>query len=170
MADIYSQKKYLTEKRMNLILFWLLLIVAVYFGGYPAGSLTDTSYSLFGFLDPTYFDYRRLFLSLGAIILIFLFLYSKQLKKIFGSRIISASGKYTFSLYLVHMPILFTLTMGIFLKIYPIFGYNLAAILSFVLSLPFIFTAAYLFEKYIDAPAIRFSSRIANIYLNKKNG
>ena len=71
-------------------------------------------------------------------------------------------GKYTFSLYLVHKLVLFTVCTGLFVLIEPAIGYNKAAVVSILVSLPVIFLSTVLFERYIDAPSIRISGMFAN--------
>jgi peptidoglycan/LPS O-acetylase OafA/YrhL len=71
-------------------------------------------------------------------------------------------GKYTFSMYLVHIPVLLTVGASVFLLVYPAAGFHWAALAAVSASLPVVALVSYWFEKYVDAPAIRASGMFAN--------
>jgi hypothetical protein len=65
------------------------------------------------------------------------------------------------------MPILFTVCAGIFILALPL-GFNKAALIAIVGVWGAIIPATYLFEKYVDAPSIRFASYVAALYLGER--
>lgn len=71
-------------------------------------------------------------------------------------------GKLSFSLYLTHIPILFTFTCRVFLWLYS-FHENmaLASVGALLLSLPVMLGAAMVFWTFVDEPSIRWSKEIA---------
>lgn len=78
---------------------------------------------------------------------------------------ISILGKYTFALYLTHLLVLFTIYPSVFVLLEPKLGYNIAVLLSIIITTPFVAGVAWLFEKYIDSPSIAFSGRFARWFL-----
>lgn len=73
-------------------------------------------------------------------------------------------GKYTFSLYLVHVPVLLTLTAGAFTTFVAHVGYSKAAALALLVSLPVIAALTWAFERYVDAPSVRFAAFLGRLY------
>jgi peptidoglycan/LPS O-acetylase OafA/YrhL len=67
----------------------------------------------------------------------------------------------SFSLYLVHFPILFTVSSALLIGLAGILPYGLAALVSTVLGIAATFAASTLFERFIDRPAIRLSRRLS---------
>lgn len=70
-------------------------------------------------------------------------------------------GKLSFPIYLVHFPILFTLTSWLFLCFFPHMGYVGAVVLAAAIGLGVTFLLAIAFEKWVDQPAIRLSHHVA---------
>lgn len=168
IADLYANGYIAAEKRRLIILLPILTII-FFLGGYPSTSVTGTIYQYITF---TSFDvklvWQTVYLSFAAIGLVLIVLYSRQLSNFLKIPKISILGKYTFSLYLVHLIVLYTFGMALFLLLrHKIgFGYNLSAMLAIILSIPIVIGATILFEKFIDSPSIKFSSVFANALLN----
>lgn len=167
-ADLHS-RNVIAEKKRGLIALASLSIAALYLGGYPYGkNLSGTAYGVFELLPKTDVDYRILSLTFAAALLVFIALTSHQLAELLRKKYVRILGKYTFPLYLVHLPILFTFSTGIFALTQGVIGYNKAVLLTVVLSVPLIWVTTFLFEKYIDKKAIIFSSYCADVYFGAK--
>lgn len=69
-------------------------------------------------------------------------------------------GKISFSLYLVHFPILFTVGFPVFLGLIHYFPYGVAAALTFVSVGAMTIVVAYAFQKFIDRTAIQISRKV----------
>lgn len=168
LADLYSHGVIRQAKR-NLLQVLLVAIVALYLGGYPYGDdLGGTLYAPLQALPLGEVDYRMLSLTLGATLLVWIVLQASQLTALFQRKYISILGKYTFSLYLVHLPILWTVTLGMFVFLYGMVGYNAAVIVSVVASVPVIWLATVLFEKYIDSKSVVMASYWADVYAGRR--
>ncbi|WP_297842548.1 acyltransferase [Pseudomonas sp.] len=72
-------------------------------------------------------------------------------------------GRISFSLYLVHFPILFTATFLLFKVLATHLSYGAAALSASAIALPITLFVAHYFEKYIDRGAISFSRRIEKV-------
>jgi len=69
-------------------------------------------------------------------------------------------GKISFSLYLVHFPVLFTLVCALFLRLNAILPYAVAVSVCSLVGGAISLVLAIAFERWIDRPAIRFSRAI----------
>jgi peptidoglycan/LPS O-acetylase OafA/YrhL len=69
-------------------------------------------------------------------------------------------GRISFSLYLIHFPILFTATFLVFKMLVMHLSYGFAALVSGAIMLPITLVAAHYFERYIDRIAIAWSRRV----------
>lgn len=169
MADLYVNRRNYNWQ-LSPYTACCVALVAITLGAYPAKGSDLTWYH---YISPSFgnihIDYKIIYLSIAAILLVGLVLYSPHLKKFFASKWLSGLGKYTFSLYLVHIPILSTFTTFVFIRALDHFGYNTAAWLSIIASVPLVVGAAYLFEKYVDNPSIRLASRFGNLLMMEES-
>ena len=109
-----------------------------------------------GFGQKYYSAYIKMFVSTVFIITV---MNSELLRRFFSHKIPVWLGKISFSVYLVHHPIICSLACYLFLYL----GYQHAysAIVTSLISFGFILAMGYLFTKLIDGPAIRYSNAIA---------
>ena len=167
MADLYTSGVIVRAKRSIPALVGLLGL-AFFFGGYPFGSVEGTLYQFVTLPGSLEINHSMVFTTIAATIAVFTVLWSAQIGATLGNKRISILGKYTFSLYLVHLAVLYTFTTGIFVVLQGYIGYNKAAILSMVLSIPLVWLVTVLFEKYVDNPSIKFASRISAVYFGEE--
>lgn len=146
-----------------------LIVLGLFLGGYPLMGATGTIYD---HITPNALIGRVNFISIyttiGATILVTLTVACAQITRLLKSKYMSELGAYTFSLYLVHIPILFSFTTFAFLHLHNHFGYNTSVLLSLAASIPIVAGATYLFRRFVDTPAIKFSGYIASMYLENK--
>lgn len=69
-------------------------------------------------------------------------------------------GRLSFSLYLTHFPIMFTIGIALFLPLEAWFGYMPAALIASGASIGISLLVAIPFERYIDRPSLRLSHRV----------
>jgi len=166
LADLYAKGVIRNNKKL---LFTLpVLAVGIFFGSYPAGRIDNTMYH---FLQPAFLgpvSYATLWMTIGAAILVYIVLSSEKLAQLMRRPKISILGKYTFSLYLVHLVVLYTVTTGVFVKLYPALGYNKSVLVAFLISAPVIWGITVLFEKYIDTPSINIARKWSYIFEGKE--
>lgn len=167
MADLYANGK-LGSRNLGLSTIFLL-VIGVFLGGYPVGGASNTIYSFFTIPD-AHVNWVAIYPTVGASILIFVILTTKKVGQIFSGRLLSSLGKYTFSLYLVHLVVLYTFTTLVFLLLRNSIGlgYNTAVMVSIISSIPVVALVTWLFEKYIDAPSIKIASTIGEIIYGRK--
>ena len=164
LADLYASGRLESFKKKR----WTVgaLVGVVLFGAYP---IADTSMTMYSFVSNQLFanvtiDYLVLYLTIGATLLIFAVLSNKRLTSWLERPKVSILGKYTFSLYLVHLPVLYTTGMLTFLALHTYLGYNAAVLATLLVNVPVVVLATVFFERYVDAPAIKFSSTVARAF------
>lgn len=168
LADLYSKNKFPFHGG-GAGLPVLLLILGFFFGGYPVVNPPEGSiYSTLMFSGMSEGQNLSIYTTIGALLIVTSVLTLSWLRSLLAWKYISSLGKYTFAIYLVHLPILFTLTAGLFVWFNGYLSFNYAAALSVIVSIPVIALASYLFERFIDAPSIRASSVFADWFLGLK--
>jgi peptidoglycan/LPS O-acetylase OafA/YrhL len=99
--------------------------------------------------------------------LILAVLVNEKLKGFMSSRFVSSFGKYTFSLYLIHLAVIYTVATPVFMSLHTFVGYNAAVLAALLAIIPVIWAATVLFERFIDAPSVRFAKYISDVYDGK---
>lgn len=101
----------------------------------------------------------------GAAIIIFTVSRSAVLRKIFSMKLFTEAGAHSFSLYVLHIPILFSAGGFIFLKaINGGLTFATSVICSSIAALFITFLAVKFFNKFIDVPAGKFAKRIEKFF------
>ena len=166
LADLYSQE--IIKQKKRSIGMIALPLLGLFLGGFPVGHTKGT---LYGFMVPSSFsaiNFLVLYTILGSCLVVYSVISTQQIARLLSHKKISILGRYTFSLYLTHIPVLFTFTTGMFLYLNTFMGYNKSVLLSLIVSIPVVATMAWLFERYVDSSSIRFANYLANIYHGKQ--
>lgn len=164
LADVYVNKQAIIKTIDGRIKVALILI-GIVFGSYPAGPITSPVYK---FLQIPGFDQTQqisFFITIGAACVVFSALTLKPLTKFLANPHLSKFGRYTYSLYLIHMPVLFTVCTGSFLFFYPYLGLHKASIVAIFVFIMVLLPVVYLFERFVDATALRYASSSASLFL-----
>ena len=165
LADLHARGTFV-QKTRKWFTFLPILIIGLFFGGYPRFGDKGTLYEHI-FPHVLGIDWGTVNLVIGATIIVAVVLFTAQVAGVFSNKYISRLGKYTFSLYLIHLSVLYTLTTGVFLLLDRKFGlgYNVSAVLSILTSIPVLYVATKIFEKYVDGQSIKLSSYIGGMFL-----
>lgn len=167
LADLYVNHK----KQLLSIPAWALVIGAIAgvgLGAFPPTNLRGTLFQWIQIPSMTHAQNMSFYLTVAATLVILAVLSLPRLVKFFAHPKIALFGKYTFALYLVHMPILLSLGAGVFVAVFKEVGFHMAVAISMSAAFIVIIPISYLFERYIDAPSIKLSSSIADIYSGKQ--
>jgi len=103
--------------------------------------------------------------TITSFLLVFITMKSKGLQKIFQLKPFLWLGKISFSVYLLHWPILCSLTSYIYLSTG--LSRNLNILISSTFTLVFIFLASSLYTKFIDQKSIIVARKIGELVKNK---
>jgi peptidoglycan/LPS O-acetylase OafA/YrhL len=151
---------------------WLgLAVLGIVLGAYPAGSSSGTIYQYI--MIPGVDDgvTRILLHMVGALSVFMLCLMSTRVAKILVIRPIALLGRISFSVYLLHIMVLGSLSSYLFLALRYSYGYGISVAITFAASVTVILAVAYLYEKYVDRYAIELSSRFyENVLKSPKDG
>lgn len=151
---------------VNRFTIALLLVFCALFGSF----FPDNRSALFEFMNNKWLtslglDLFIFYHTLGAVIVCFVVLNFIPLQKILSIGICSFLGRISFSLYLIHFPIICSLQCILFTRIAGMgFRYGVVVLLSGFISLCVIMIASYIMTKYVDEKAIHLSRRIEGFY------
>lgn len=147
-------------------IIFILFIVGIFLGSYPYPNTENTIYNFLNveFLNVKYMVFYHI---IGASLLLLVLLNSEIMKSFFSLRIFSFLGKISFSLYLVHFPILASLSFFLFDKLIDKFSYKISFVITFIISVTFTILVAYFMYKLVDKKAIYLSKWIYKKYFQK---
>ena len=160
IADAYHLGWLEKLKRWYLVL--PMLAAAVFLGIFPK----QHKGTIYEFFDLSLFSAseRIVYLTISATLILLAVLSSRTLTRFLQTRFMSALGKYTFSLYLTHLLVIYTVSTSVVLLTHAQIGYTKSVLLSFLVSVPCFWLVSFLFERYIDAPSIRFARYMTKRY------
>jgi peptidoglycan/LPS O-acetylase OafA/YrhL len=166
LADLYVNRARVFN---NKPLGAFMLITGIFFGGYVVGPIKGTIYETLTIYGWQPAENRALFLTIGAVFVIAAVLSLSKLQKFLSTKWVSSLGRYTYSLYLVHLPLLYAVAFGIFTYLVNThgMGYGHAVAIAIAVYLPTVVVATWLFERYIDAPSIKLSGLFARFVLSR---
>lgn len=173
----------------KMFIYYHLLAVALYLGGIPAQSndlgilSRNRGWYYLSFLKPqAVFDYKWFYLFIAASCLVSAIPRIPWLRRLFETRFCQYLGRVSFSLYLVHGPVLWTIGDRIYTAVgwvgangtaqaenipqwvdrlplpkYGPMGLELAFLLPHLILLPVTFWCAEMVTRFIDEPAVRFA-------------
>lgn len=106
-------------------------------------------------------NYGEVFHLIVAVALVFMALSFGRIGRFFSARVPVYLGRISFSLYLIHVPILCSLTGFLYRAAEPWLAYPGAAIISSILTIAACILAAHVFHKYADTLGVRLGGRLA---------
>jgi peptidoglycan/LPS O-acetylase OafA/YrhL len=110
------------------------------------------------FIEHFITDYTQAHM-LAAMFLLPVLLWCRPLQILLSRKIPLALGRQSFSIYLIHLPLIGSLVCAIFLHAEPRFGYAPSFWLCAAILLAVTYAIALLFTRFIDAPTTNFSRR-----------
>lgn len=164
LAFLFMQYGSLFEQKKKLFvpLGIVLLVVGFFLGAYPVAVEPTNGYRylagignfLYHRLTPYLFYHK---LAVFALLLGIFMLHGLQ--KVLETKICLFLGKVSYAVYLIHIPVLFSLTALLFVKLYGVLlQYNLAALLALLISLVVIVALSWLFYHFIEKRCVRFTN------------
>ncbi len=136
-----------------------LVTLGIYLGSYPYyGAETGLWSALPGIGSahkPVFYHV------LGAFVLILTTRLFGEAREVFSRRPFRFLGRISYSLYLIHFPLVCSVATGLMLALLPHLGYTATISVVFAVMVPVVLAAATLFTLLVDEPAIRLSDRFA---------
>lgn len=139
-----------------------LLILGLFLGSYYIGGWWGMSlYNLtkLNLAQPSIF-----FRTIGAGILLLVTINSNCIKKILSTRIPLFLGRISFSMYLLHLLVIYSVSSMIFMALFDVVSYNAASVITFLATLPVVLGISCVTCRYVDEPGIRLSIKIYKWY------
>lgn len=143
---VHTQEKLMAWLKEKKALLWLVFAAGVYLSSYPSAGihLEGTMYGILGV--PRVILYHLA----GALLLVAGVVCLEPLQKFFGLPVFVKLGEISYSLYLVHFPVIATLGCGMFRLLYGKMSYHAAAALVFCVTTAVVLLVSVLFHQWIE--------------------
>ena len=147
LCDVmHTQERLVTWVKKQKWRLWCVFFVGVYLSSYPSAGthLGGTIYGIIPIVMVVPFHLA------GALLLVAAVVCLEPLQKLFGWKPFVKLGNISYSLYLVHFPVIATLGCGLFAVLFEKLSYNLAALITFVITTLVTFVVSVGFTEYIE--------------------
>ncbi len=143
---MHTQSKLVEWAKKQKWLGWLIFLLGFYLSSYPSAGahLEGTIYGIIPIVMVVPYHL------VGALLLVLGVLLLEPLQKLFGLPVFVKLGKISYSLYLVHFPVIATAGCIVFELLYGNVSYNVAALLTFVATTVLVVLISVGFSKYIE--------------------
>ncbi|MFW2043347.1 acyltransferase family protein [Acinetobacter sp. ULE_I001] len=152
-AFVLGMQLYIYGKKTPSLLTMTALIVGLYFAGVHT---TSSSYSFF--TDILGAKAYQLLNFIAGFLIVYGVLFNDKVSLFLDKRPFVLLGKLSFSIYLLHVILLYTVSIPLFNSLYEYLNYSLAAFVSALITIILILVLSYFYSKYIDD----FSIKVAN--------
>ena len=162
LCDVmHTQEKLVSWVKKQKVLLWIVFIVGFYLSSYPSAGthLEGTIYGIIPIVMVVPFHLA------GALLLVAAVVCLEPLQKFFGWKGFVKLGDISYSLYLVHFPVIATLGCWLFEMTYGTLSYHLAVLVVFVVTTAVVIGVSVLFRKYIEPLGKR-----GEVYVENKVG
>lgn len=164
--------KYVEKYQSKKWLVWLTFFVGLFFSSYPSGTdQSKTMYRLFNLNQ--WMDTVTVYHFIGALLMFFAILNSGLLQKFFELKPFAFLGKYSFGLYLIHWPVMISLSSYIVVRYAGgALSYYKLILLDYCISMVVIGVLAVLLTKFVDSKGIKLANKVADLCFaeEKKHG
>lgn len=161
----------LTVNRKNIInivprsIYPLIILFALYLGGWPTVVERGSAYyfiqssSLESYLNTSIVLVAH---TLGAFLLVVSTIQYDVLGKILTLKPFKFLGRISFSLYLLHLPLIGSFSSILFINLIKYFSYEYSVLIDVAVSLVLFLVVSYAYTLYVDEKAIDLSHRFGN--------
>ncbi|WP_353106618.1 acyltransferase family protein [Acetoanaerobium noterae] len=164
LADInYNKSKIMCIFTKKLTLNYIFLIVGLILSSFPYNDVSKTLYEIL-ILDIENFNFFVFYHILGSFVVLYAITNTTKLQKIFSNKILVYLGKNSFSLFLLHFPILASFSFYIFAYFNKYYSYTNSFLISFIISIIFTFVASHFFTKHVIDCSSLWSEKIYDKY------
>ena len=165
MPRFYSFPVHLTDALRQKIFSWILLLAGLFLSFYTLNYHSIYDKMNFAFFANHQMHAEDFYHILSSVMIIYAVIQLEVLHKIFNCTFFKLVGKYPFSLYAIHIPIIFSIGGIVFLKLFQagyssgfcIFAGTFTGLLLTIL-------ATFLLHNYVDIPAGKLAKRFEKIF------
>ena len=150
---------------LSRVLACLMVVSGLFLGAFPTYFHPNNYYRFFDFSNlPT--ESFILCHTIGAFLFISGLCQSSFLRKLLSLRPLTYLGRISFGIYLVHIPVLFTIGtwLPLFLSSHGVGQYHLAAAISFLATAFCVLLFSELFSRFIEAPCTRLVNKAVEVF------
>ena len=147
LCDVMQTQSKLVEwVKKQKVLLWIVFMAGVYLSSYPSAGahLEGTIYGIIPIVMVVPFHL------VGALLLVAAVVCLEPLQKFFGWKCFVKLGDISYSLYLIHFPVIATLGCFLFEVLYGKMSYHLAVVLVFAVTTAVTLGASVVFKNYIE--------------------
>jgi peptidoglycan/LPS O-acetylase OafA/YrhL len=138
-----------------------ILALALLLGSFPSNG--NKAGTVFEHLGLTLLDFAPWYHIAGAYLLVYIFVARPSFQMITGKRVFKQLGRISFSLYLLHVPVIGSVGCAAFLAVYKTVGYHIGALTAFICSTVILIPLSILYTKYVDDKAVALSKRFYEV-------
>ncbi len=135
------------------------LVCAIWLGAMPNDGIVAPKYLALNYLSLPDDQLRVLLHTIGALLFLIVIMLSTQLKAFFNTKVLQWLGKISFSMYLLHILVIGSLSSALFVDLRYSFGYFTSFVIMLVISLVVLFIASSIFTRFVDSRAVSWSNR-----------
>ena len=143
---VHTQEKLMSWVKKQKWLLILAFLAGFYLSSYPSGGahLENTIYGIIPIVMVVPYHLAGALLLVGSVVCL------EPLQKFFGLPAFVKLGGISYSLYLVHFPIIATLGCALFELLFKSLSYHLAVFITFVVTTPVVLLVSAGFSNYIE--------------------
>ncbi len=158
LSDLFTSNEKNFLKINNKILVYICGVLGLFLCSYPMANPEGTIYDI---LNAEFITSKAEFYHIiGAFLIILTLLNSKYLQNIFSTKILRKLGEISFSIYLIHLPIIGSFSSYIFVRLCEYTSYKVNFLITVSLSMIIIVILSIGMTYYIDKTGIQFSKKI----------
>lgn len=159
LADVtYTQTVFVDKIGKQKWLMWIMFFMGLYFVTYPSyGAAEGTMYEIF---PPKVLFYYNI----AIPVMLFAVMKLLPLQKIFSFSVLRKFTKVSYCFYLVHFPMLCTISSAFFVSMYGKINYHLLVLLDYVLTFTASYLLAWVLTKWVDGSGKKIVERIPVFY------
>ena len=143
---VHTQEKLMNWVKKQKWLLWIVFVLGFYLSSYPSAG-THLEGTIYGIIPIVMVVPYHL---AGALMLVAAVVCLEPLQKFFGLPMFVKLGDISYSLYLIHFPVIATFGCWMFQGLYGRISYNLLTLLTFAATTVLVFLVSLLFRKYIE--------------------
>lgn len=149
---------YLYGKQLNFLPAMLMFLFGLYLAG---AHNTSQSYQwIYAWMGERTYDYCNFF---SGVLIVYSILMSKQLSNMFDQKILIWLGKLSFSIYLLHLIVLYVIGLPVFNYLLQVgLGYTASAVVASIVFIGFTLLFSEFYSRWVDQFAIKVSNKIAS--------
>ncbi len=156
LADYQLQA---SDRDAPLLMTLLAVALGIAFGSYP---YYGAEHGLWSIMPDIGSAHKPVFYHiLGAALLIQAANHFSRVRQALKHPLCRFLGRISYSLYLIHFPLVCSISAGLALLFFPHMNYSMAITLAFLISVPLVIALATLFTEWVDQPAIRLADAFA---------